>query len=56
MLNPITIAFHTRPDFVVVESPDATLFAPFEGKKTVPRRSQSMARIQWQNVSEEINF
>ena len=29
----MTIVFHTRTDFDVVETPDAALFVPFVGKK-----------------------
>ena len=37
-MNPITIVFPTRPDFDVVETPDATLFV---GTKTPPHREAS---------------
>ena len=30
------MVFHIRPDFDVVETPDATLIANFIGKKTPP--------------------
>ena len=41
MLNPITIVFHTRPDFDVIETPDAILFASFVGKKPPPHGEAS---------------
>ena len=40
-MNPVTIVFHTQPDFDVVETPDTTLFALFVGIKPLPHREAS---------------
>ena len=51
-MNTITIVFYTRPDFDVIETPDATLFAPFVGKKTKPHHGEaSQTNPHWKLVN-----
>ena len=50
-MNTITIVFHTRPDFDVIETADATLFAPFVGKKVKPPHGEaSQTNSHWKLV------
>ena len=51
-MNPITIVFHTRPDFDVIETLDATLFVPFvREKKTEPSPGEaSQTNAHWNLV------
>ena len=46
------MVFHIRPDFDVVETPDATLIANFIGKKTPPHGE---AEIKAENLQQKIS-